>query len=69
MNKYVGDNQVTLTLSGLRFVQKEDNRYSSMPETYFLRWEYKGSKGSTRYEKKEDRDAIYDKIQEALIPN
>ncbi len=66
MEKYISDDRVALCLSGLRFVQKGDSRYSGMPQSYTLSWEYKGSKGSAHYEDKKSRDAMYDKIQEAL---
>jgi len=65
MEKYIGDDKVILNLTGLRFVQKTDPLY--MGSGYSLSWEYKGSKGSARYEKKEDRDAMYDKVQKALL--
>lgn len=67
MEKYVSDDRVILCLSGLRFVQKENRRYSGMSEKYSLSWEYKGSKGEMYYEEGAKRDAMYDKIQKALI--
>lgn len=65
--KFVGDEQVIINLEGLRYVLKEDSRYHGMKELYALEWEYKGSKGRTSYEKVEDRDAMYQKLQAALL--
>jgi len=64
VNKYVGDEKVIIGLQGLRFIKKTNS--VSAYESYYLEWEYKGSKGQARYEKEEDRDALYNKIKSNL---
>ena len=68
MKQYIGDKQVTICLQGLRFVKKVDLTIShgATSGKYELQWEYKGSKGSMSYKEKADRDALYDRIHQAL---
>ncbi len=66
MKKYIGDGTVTLCLMGLRFIKKSESSYPFPNRPYRLEWNYKGVDGYAEYEKKEVRDAIYDKVQEAL---
>ncbi len=66
MEKYIGDDTVTLMLAGLRFLVKEDYSPLSGKEKFRLRWNYKGTEGSIYYETKEARDAMYDRVLRAL---
>jgi hypothetical protein len=61
---FVADKEVILVLEGLRWVAKKN---FSGGTHYMLEWAYKGQEKSHDYEgKEEDRDAMFDKVSEAL---
>lgn len=65
MEKYIGDDIVTLKLAGLRYIKKEDWG-GTTSERYCLKWNYKGADGSVEYKDKQARDAMYAKVLKAL---
>lgn len=58
--QYVSDDKVTINTQGLRTVLREDE-----PQ-WMLRWSYKGEFGVHRYLDQAARDAMYDKLRQAL---
>jgi hypothetical protein len=64
--QFIGDEQVVLSLQGLRSIKKVDTSWTTTEERYTLEWEYKGSKGHMSYKDQAKRDDFYNKIKEAL---
>lgn len=70
VQEFIHDDQIILSFPGLRFVKKEDKHYiSGDRETYYLYWNYKGADGNIKYDSKEQRDAIFDKIIKVIEKN
>jgi len=69
MIHYIADDEVILSLEELREVKKEDSQYND--EQCILKWNYKGSDFHSQhvYQKKDKRDAMFDKASAALIRN
>jgi Zn finger protein HypA/HybF involved in hydrogenase expression len=61
---YLADNKAIINTAGLRWVIKSDKTYGIL--TYHLEIQYKGSNQSIEYEIKDDRDAMFERLSDAL---
>lgn len=69
MQKYIGDNNIVLSLMGLRYIAKEDDFYVGMSKKitkYAIKFSYKGKDDVVRYETEQERDAMWEKLKAVL---
>ena len=64
--RYINDDQIILSLDGLRWLAKRDEFRSQTSEKWQLEYGYKGHNGSLWYDSKEKRDEMYDKTIAAI---
>jgi len=58
---YFSDDKVTFSLVGLRWIKKVDST--------FLELQYKGSQVTVKYDRRKDRDRVYESVAQYLNAN
>jgi hypothetical protein len=66
MIRFVTDDHIVVAIDGLRFVRKNNQRWSGEGERYILAVTYKGQEESHAYENEKERDDMYNRIRHAL---
>ena len=65
MQRYIGDDVVTICLQGLRYIRKADSMMGG-GDHFYLEAGYKGKDISVKYRNEKARDELYSKIKAEL---
>ena len=67
--RYVGDSRAVIMLQGIRWVKRTDQTYIMSDKTvYELEVDYRGRSLTIKYETAAERDMLFDRLMEALLP-